>query len=185
MVHYGGHVRRLAARGSRLEKPVPRAARGSRLGRVGVTLLAALAVHLVTLPAPAAAQQAIGFHGGVAVDPEQAFGGVFWQSGDVFGGLRIRPGVDGGTGEGYRIATINVDFVYGLPLGGSGWTLVTGGGPSVVVTRIPDFDIKDTGAGAHYLFGFGHDSGFFTEIRLGSGNAQRLKLGVGWAILLN
>jgi hypothetical protein len=155
------------------------------LGRAGITLIAALAVHLVALPSTAAAQQAIGFHGGVAVDPEQVFGGVFWQSGDVFGGLRIRPGVDGATGEGFRIATINVDFVYGLPIGASGWTLVTGGGPSIVVTRIPDFDIKDTGVGAHYLFGFGHDSGFFTEIRLGSGNAQRLKLGVGWAILLD
>ncbi len=158
-------------------------------GAPAVTPIAALTVLLcalgLALPSTATAQQAIGFQGGVAVDPEQVFGGVFWQSGDVFGGLRIRPGIDGGTGEGFRIATINVDFVYGLPLGGSGWTLVTGGGPSIVVTRIPDFDIKDTGVGGHYLFGFGHDSGFFTEIRLGSGNAQRLKLGVGWAITLN
>jgi hypothetical protein len=161
-------------------------ARDSGLGKSRITLAASLVILLVTgAVAPAAAQQAIGFHGGAAVDPEQVFGGVFWQSGDVFGGLRIRPGVDGATGEGFRIATINVDFVYGLPLGASGWTLVTGGGPSVVVTRIPDLDFKDTGVGAHYLFGFGHDSGFFTEIRLGSGNAQSLKLGVGWAIALD
>jgi hypothetical protein len=173
MVHWGGHNQRLAAS-------------GWRLARHAVTLGASLVMLLVSgAAAPAAAQQAIGFHGGVAVDPEQVFGGVFWQSGDVFGGLRIRPGVDGATGEGFRIATINVDFVYGLPLGASGWTLVTGGGPSIVVTRVPEFDFKDTGVGAHYLFGFGHDSGFFTEIRLGSGDAQRLKLGVGWAILLN
>ena len=175
MVHYGGQ-----------REPDQRlAASGWRLGRRAVTLGASLTIFLVMLSAPAAAQQAIGFHGGVAVDPEQVFGGVFWQSGDVFGGLRIRPGVDGATGEGYRIGTINVDFVYGLPLGASGWTLVTGGGPSIVVTRIPEIDFKDTGVGAHYLFGFGHDSGFFTEIRLGSGDAQRLKLGIGWAILLN
>lgn len=180
MVHLIGQ--RLGARGS---------GSGARAGRRdssrrAVTLVAALAVLLITGAAtPVRAQQAIGFHGGVAVDPEQVFGGVFWQSGDVFGGLRIRPGVDGATGEGFRIGTINVDFVYGLPLGGSGWTLVTGGGPSIVVTRIPEFDIKDTGVGGHYLFGFGHDSGFFTEVRLGSGNAQRLKLGVGWAVTLD
>jgi hypothetical protein len=180
---------RLAASGSRLAT----AAGGWRpdrqvhrtRGRARIALIAALAALLVTgVATPVRAQQAIGFHGGVAVDPEQVFGGVFWQSGDVFGGLRIRPGIDGATGDGFRIATINVDFVYGLPLGGSSWTLVTGGGPSIVVTRIPDFDIKDTGVGAHYLFGFGHDSGFFTEVRLGSGNAQGLKLGVGWAITL-
>lgn len=178
MVHSGGHNTQGTGTGEQ------------RPGEPAVTPIAVLAVLLVTLfgvmvPSEVAAQQAIGFHGGVAVDPEQVFGGVYWQSGDVFGGLRIRPGIDGGTGEGFRIATINVDFVWGLPLGGSGWTLVTGGGPSVVVTRIPEFDFRDTGAGAHYLFGFGHDSGFFTEIRLGSGKAQQLKLGVGWAITLN
>jgi hypothetical protein len=118
----------------------------------------------------------------VAIDPEQVFAGVFWQSGDIGGGFRVRPGIDGGTGEGYRIAAINLDFVYGFPLGASGWTLVQGGGPSVVVTRIPAIDLRDTSVGAHYLFGFGHDSGFFTEFRLGSGRNQRMKIGVGWAI---
>jgi hypothetical protein len=180
MVHLRGQDG--GARGSALG-----ARAGSRdSGRRGVTLIASLAILLVTLSAaPAAAQQVIGFHGGAAVDPEQVYGGVFWQSGDIGGGFRLRPGVDGATGEGYRIGTISVDFIYGVPLGASGWTFVTGGGPSIVVTRIPDLDLKDTGVGAHYLFGFGHDNGFFTEVRLGSGNAQRLKLGVGWAITLN
>lgn len=159
---------------------------GSGLGTRGITLGAALAILLVTLSStPAAAQSAIGFQGGVAVDPEQVFGGVFWQSDDLYGGLRLRPGIDGARGDGWRIATINLDLVYGLPLGASGWTLITGGGPSIVITRVPEFDFEDTGVGAHYMFGFGHDSGFFTEIRLGSGKAQQLKLGVGWAVTLN
>lgn len=155
-------------------------------GRRQIALGASLAILLVMLSAPpAAAQQVIGFQGGVAVDPEQVFGGVFWQSDDLYGGLRLRPGLDGATGDGYRIGTIGVDFIYGIPLGASGWTLITGGGPSVVITRVPDLDFKDTGVGAHYQFGFGHDSGFFTEVRLGSGKEQRLKLGVGWAVTLN
>ena len=154
------------------------------LGHAAVTTIAALALVL-TMSTPAAAQQAIGFQGGVTVDPEQVYGGVYWQSGDIFGGLRLRPGIDGGTGQGLRIASINIDFVYGFPLGLSGWTLYQGGGPSVVITRWPDFDESDTSVGAHYIFGFGHDSGFFSEIRLGSGNAQTFSIGAGWAITLN
>lgn len=184
MVHFGGQGQRgsgLGARGSE------RTATGtSRLGRAGLPLIAALTLFAIGLtPTPAAAQAAIGFHGGVAVDPEQVFGGVFFQTGDLGRGIRLRPGIDGGTGDGLRVATIGVDFVYGYPLGANGWTLLAGGGPAVVITRIPDFDYRDTGVGFHSLIGFGHDSGFFTELRLGSGRAQQLKLGVGWAITLN
>jgi hypothetical protein len=173
MVHCGGHSPGVQRR----------AASGWQPGRTAL-VIAALGVSLA-LPAPAAAQQAVGFYGGATVDPEQAYGGVFWQSGDIFGGLRLRPGIDGGVGEGLRIASINFDFVYGFALGLSGWTLYQGGGPSVVITRWPDFEESDTSVGAHYLFGFGHDSGFFSEIRLGSGNAQTFSIGVGWAITLN
>ena len=158
---------------------------GWGLGRAGVPLIAALALSFMAITTPASAQAAIGFHGGVAVDPEQVFGGVFFQTGDIGRGIRLRPGIDGGTGDGLRVATIGVDFVYGYPLGSNGWTLLAGGGPAVVITRIPDFDVRDTGVGFHSIIGFGHDSGFFTELRLGSGRAQQLKLGVGWAITLN
>ena len=110
------------------------------------------------------------------MDPEQVFGGVFFQSGDIFGGLRVRPGVDGGTGDGLRIATINLDLVYGFPLGANGWTLIQGGGPSIVITRLPTSTSGTPSVGFHSIFGFGHDSGFFTEVRLGSGVAQSLSV---------
>lgn len=161
-------------------------AAGRTRGPVLATLLAVLSlIGSAMTPAPAAAQAAIGFHGGASVDPEQVFGGVFFQSGDIGRGIRLRPGIDGATGDGVRIATIGLDFVYGYPLGANGWTLLAGGGPAVVITRWPDFDQRDTGVGFHSMVGFGHDSGFFTELRLGSGRAQQLKLGVGWAITLN
>lgn len=151
----------------------------------GVPLIAMVALSLLTVTTPAAAQAAIGFHGGASVDPEQVFGGVFFQTADIGRGIRLRPGIDGATGDGLRMATIGVDFVYGYPLGANGWTLLAGGGPAVVITRIPDLDYRDTGVGFHSLIGFGHDSGFFTELRLGSGSAQQLKFGIGWAITLN
>jgi len=180
MVHSGGQLQRQAAR----DRPLRRGRRGPALA---VAVVAALAVVCGRPPA-ASAQAAIGFQGGVAVDsayPEQIFGGVFFQSGDLGRGIRVRTGVDGATGEGLRLGTINLDLVYGYPLGANGWTLVAGGGPTIVVTRIPDTDVRDTAVGFHSLLGFGHDSGFFVEMRLGSGRAQELKLGLGWAIALD
>lgn len=165
-----------------------RGSRRARSARIAGRLVAALAfIALVATVSPAAAQSAVGFHGGFAADsgqPEQVFGGVFFQSGDIGRGIRLRPGIDGATGDWLRTATIGVDFVYGYPLN-NGWTLLAGGGPAVVITRIPDIDFRDTGVGFHSLFGFGHDNGFFAEVRLGSGSAQQLKVGVGWAIVLN
>ncbi len=158
--------------------------RGWGPGRAGLTLFAALGAFMCTA-APAQAQAAIGFQGGFAIDPEQIFGGVFFQTGDLGRGIRLRPGIDGATGDGLNIANISVDMVYGYPLGANGWTFLVGGGPSVVLTRVTGFDGRDTGVGFQSIVGFGHDSGFFTEVRLGSGRAQQLKVGVGWAITLD
>ena len=63
---------------------------------------------------------------------------MFFQSGgEISAGWRVRPGVDGGTGDGLA-AKIDLDIVYGFPLGASGWTLIQGGGPNIVITRFPD-----------------------------------------------
>lgn len=181
MVQLRGHTRQAPGLG-------PRGSGSARTARTTGPLVAALAlVALVASAPPAWAQSAVGFHGGFAADssqPEQVFGGVFFQSGDIGRGIRLRPGLDGATGDWLRTATIGVDFVYGYPLN-NGWTLVAGGGPAVVITRIPDIKFRDTGVGFHSLFGFGHDNGFFAEVRFGSGNAQQLKVGVGWAIVLD
>jgi hypothetical protein len=133
----------------------------------------------------ARAQSAVGFQGGGSIDPEQGFVGVFWLSPSIARGFHLRPGVDGGFGAGLRIATINIDFIYEFPLGTSGWRLVQGGGPVIAITRY-DFgggiSETDTSAGGGYLFGFAHDSGFFTEFRAAGGNVPNLKFGAGWAI---
>jgi hypothetical protein len=148
-------------------------------------VIASLMAVGLAAPRPAAAQAAVGFQAGAAVDPEQVFGGVFYQTADLGRGIRLRGGIDGATGDGLRIATINADLIYGYPLN-SGWTIIAGGGPAVVVTRWADYDdLRDTGLGFHSIVGFGHDNGFFVEARFGSLNAQRLKLGVGWAIVLD
>jgi hypothetical protein len=147
-----------------------------------VVILAAMLAAAGTEPR---AQSAIGFTGGASIDPEQVYVGVFYQTPDIGGRFRIRSGLDGGFGDGWRLGTVNIDFVYLLPLGQSQWQFLTGGGPTIVFMRASDEQF-DTGtevtAGGTYLLGFSHQNGFFTEFRIGGGNVPALKMGVGWAI---
>ena len=133
-------------------------------------------------PAPQPSGAAVGFQGGVSIDPEQVFAGVFWESPPLGGRFSIRPGIDGGFGNDLRVATINIDFIARFPIGTSGWNFVQGGGPTIVITKVPDLDFTDTSAGGSYIIGFSHDGGFFGEFRIGGGNVPSLKMGVGYAI---
>jgi hypothetical protein len=135
------------------------------------------------------AQSQVGFHGGASIDPEQGFVGVWWQTPPLGGRFHIRPGIDGGFGGDFRIATINVDFIIRFPLGGSGWSVIQGGGPVVAITKSDFFDGEDDefeetniSAGGSYIIGFAHDAGFFGEFRIGGGNVPSLKMGAGLAL---
>ena len=143
---------------------------------------------LLLRPQLASAQSAINFNGGFSIDPEQVYAGVSWESPDIGGRFRLRPGIDGGFGDGIRLATINIDLIVKFPLGTSGWTLIQGGGPTITVSKFTgEFEDapRELHAGGSYLFGFQHDNGFFGEFRVGGGNhVPQLKLGVGWAVEL-
>lgn len=143
-------------------------------------------VLLFLRPQPATAQSSINFNGGVSIDPEQVYAGVSWESPDIGGRFRIRPGIDGGFGDGIRLGTINIDLIVKFPLGASGWSLIQGGGPTIIVAKYtgPFEDLpRELHAGGSYLFGFQHDNGFFGEFRVGGGNfVPQLKIGVGWAV---
>ena len=127
-------------------------------------------------------QSLVGFQGGASIDPEQGFVGVFWQSPPLGNRLHIRPGIDGGFGSNLRVATINVDFIVRFSLGTSGWDLIQGGGPVIALTKVDGFDDTDVSAGGSYVIGFAHESGFFSEFRIGGGNSPMLKMGAGWGI---
>jgi len=136
----------------------------------------------------ASAQSSINFNGGASIDPTQVYAGVSWESADIGGRFRIRPGIDGGFGDGLRLGTINLDLIVKFPLGSSGWTLIQGGGPVISVSkRTGEFEDlpRELHAGGSYLFGFQQDNGFFTEFRVGGGGyVPQLKLGVGWAVAI-
>ena len=154
-------------------------------GRLRLQTAILAGVLTAALYSDALAQSAIGFTGGWSIDPEQGYVGVFYQTPDIGGRFRLRTGIDGGFGEGLRLATINIDFAYFIPLGGGGWKFLTGGGPTIVLTRFAD-DVYDTGteisAGASWILGFAHDNGFFAEFRIGGGNVPSLKMGAGWTL---
>ncbi len=133
----------------------------------------------------ASAQSSINFTGGASIDPEQVYAGVSWSSPDLGGRFQVRPGIDGGFGDGLRLGNINIDLIVKFPLGTSGWTLLQGGGPVITIAKFSDFE--DAGAELHaggsYLFGFQHDNGFFTDFRVGGGNfVPQLKIGAGWSV---
>jgi hypothetical protein len=144
-----------------------------------VALSSAADAQTISLQSP---RSQVGFVGGVSIDPEQAFVGVFWQTPPIANRFHLRPGIDGGFGDGLRLATINIDFIARFPLGASGWHLIQGGGPVIVLTKIDDFEGTDLSAGGSYIIGFAHDAGFFGEFRIGGGNVPSLKMGAGWAI---
>jgi hypothetical protein len=158
---------------------------GFMISRSGRCVL--VAVLLVVVSVPARAQSSIGFTGGAAIDPEQVYGGVYWQSPDLGGRFKIRPGIDGGAGEGLWLASINIDLIVTFPLGQSGWSLVQGGGPTIVVATLRDVpdSPRELAAGASYVLGFAHRSGFYTEFRIGGGGyVPNLKMGAGWVVAL-
>ncbi len=117
--------------------------------------------------APARAQSKIGFGGGATIDPQQVYGGVYWQSPDIGGRFHLRPGIDGTTGDGLRLASINIDLIVLIPLGKSPWSLVQGGGPSIVIATLSDVDDspKEVHAGGSYLFGFAAQQRFLHRVQ--------------------
>jgi hypothetical protein len=159
--------------------------RSLRAGRWAY-VCAICAAFLLSATNQASAQSSINFNGGASIDPTQLYGGVSWESPDIGGRFRIRPGIDGGFGDGLKLGTINLDLVVKFPLGASGWTLVQGGGPVISLSKFTG-EFEDTDlevhAGGSYLFGFQHDNGFFTEFRVGGGGyVPQLKIGVGWSV---
>ncbi len=137
-------------------------------------------------PGAAQAQSSISFSGGASIDPKQVYAGVAWESPDIGGRFRLRPGIDGGFGDGLRLGTINLDFVVKFPLGQTGWSLIQGGGPTITVSKFTgEFAdaAQEIHAGGSYLFGFQHDNGFFAEFRVGGGSyVPQLKIGAGWSV---
>ena len=75
---------------------------------------------------------------------------------------------------------VNIEFLYHIGFGQSGWSVYQGGGPAVVLLR--QDDNTSVHAGSFITFGFAHEGGFFTDFKLGTGNAPMLKFTAGYTI---
>jgi hypothetical protein len=125
----------------------------------------------------------IGFVGGVSIDPEQGFVGVFWETPEIGNRFHLRPGIDGGFGNDLNLATINIDFIAKFALGSSGWKFIQGGGPAIVIVKFDGSRDTEIGAGGSYIIGFSHITGFLGEFRIGGGgNVPSLKLVAGYSV---
>ena len=140
-------------------------------------LLVALALLVVSTSVQA---QGIGFQGGGTIDPEQFFVGTHFETGNIYQGLRFRPGIDGAWGGEYSLATVNLEFTYNTPLGRSAWSIYQGFGPAIVLVRLNTN--TDVSAGTFFTFGFGHRNGFFTEFKYGGLSYPTLKFGAGFTV---
>lgn len=141
--------------------------------------LAALILGLLLGAVPAAAQ-GVGFQGGGTVSPTQFYVGSHFEVPLGSDRFLLRPSVDGGTGDGLTLASINFEFLYRYELPGSDWAIYQGTGPAVNFIRFNDE--TDVRGGFNFVFGVRHETGFFSELKVGGSGSPNLRYGVGFTI---
>ena len=145
-------------------------------------VFAGILLTLLCCTSPARGQ-GIGFEGGATIDPDQGFIGTHFETGELMPNLRFRPGIDGSFGGDYSLASINIEFLYSIPLK-HGWALYQGGGPAIILQRISAGNVHDTSVhgGTFITLGFANENGFFTEFKLGGNFSPNLKFGAGFIV---
>ena len=128
--------------------------------------------------------QAIGFSGGVAVDPSQAYVGTHLELPELANRIYLRPGIDGAFGSDRKEAIVDVAFMYRFPLGDlSPWAIYQGTGPVITFERFQDLDELHVHGGIGAVFGFANKNGFFFEFKVsGGGGGPNLRLGIGYTL---
>lgn len=80
-----------------------------------VTFLVAVLVCLATGPRSEAQDLGIktwGLRGGLSINPDQFFAGVFFNAGHFSNKVRFQPSFDFGFGNGVRLGALNLDALY-------------------------------------------------------------------------
>ena len=143
------------------------------------TILPAVAVT-VLLNVTSVTAQGVGFQGGGTASSDQFYVGSHFQIPLGSDRFLLRPSVEGGTGNGVTLASINFEFLYRYEFSGSAWSIYQGSGAAVNFTK---FDDATTARGGfNVIFGVSHKSGFFSEIRIGGSGSPNLRYGVGFTI---
>src|SRR5688500_9656674 len=148
-----------------------------QVSRVG-WLLALSAGFCLLLVAPASAQTSAGIRAGLSVDPDQFYFGGHVETPPLFDQLRFKPNIEIGVGNDITLVAMNIEFVYVFP-SQRDWNVYAGAGPALIIA-----DTKtdtSSGGGFNLLVGAAHQSGLFTEFKVGFVDSPNLKIGVGYS----
>lgn len=146
-----------------------------RLRTLAIRIVMAVVAGLVATPA--LAQTAVGVRAGASVDPDQFYVGGHVETAPIADEFRFKPNVEIGVGHDVTVVALNLEFVYVFP-SSRDWNVYAGGGPALNIFDT-DFD-TNTGGGFNVLFGVTHDSGLFTEVKVGAVDSPDFKIGVGY-----
>ena len=147
--------------------------------RSGVLTFLLLLV-LLTMTTPPAMAQGVGFQGGGTVTPDQFYVGSHFEFRLGSDSFLLRPSIEGGSGDGLKAASVNFEFLYRYWLPGDRWAIYQGTGPAVNFYRYDDN--TSVRGGLNFVFGARHESGFFTELKIGGSGSPNLRYGVGFTI---
>ena len=135
---------------------------------------------VVLLAAGPAAAQGVGFQGGGTVSPNQFYVGSHVDVPLGSAQFLLRPGIEGGTGNDVTLASINFEFLYRYELSATSWSIYQGTGPAVNFARVNDS--TTVRSGYNLVFGVRHESGFFSELKVGGSGSPNLRYGVGFTV---
>ena len=133
---------------------------------------------LIAAAPPAA--QGVGFQGGGTASPNQWYVGSHFEIPLGSDQFLLRPGVEGGQGDGLSLASVNFEFLYKYEFPGTPWAIFQGTGPAVNFARFNE--ATTTSGGVNFVFGLAHQSGFFTEMKIGGSGSASLRYGGGYTI---
>ena len=152
--------------------------------RVSFVLVLAAMLLCFVLPQRASAQGGVGVRAGVSADPDQFYFGGHFDSGYIYEHLSFRPNLEVGLGNSVTSVAANFEFVYWFPIQRQPFNVYVGGGPALNIYRHDLGDQTtntDAQPGFNLLVGLAHQSGFFTELKVGLIDSPEVKFGVGYA----
>jgi len=142
--------------------------------------LGVLAILIMT-SATAWAQQGAGIRAGASGSPDQFFFGGHIETAPVADHVTFRPNVEVGVGSGLTLLTVNLEFVYHVPIRHEPWSFYFGGGPAAIVSSPRGRNGSDVGGGFNVLLGLQARRGLFTELKVGFIDSPEVKVTVGYA----
>ena len=154
---------------------------------LAVTALLAAIPAASTAASTASTFTAFGPQLGFSSGPDQFVVGGHLQWGDIAPRLDFVPGIDLGFGDNITLVSLNGDFHYRIATS-TAWQPYVGGGIGLHFESANNTTgsarSSDTRTGGHFIAGFmvptQARSRFFTELKLGFGDAPDLKVVAGW-----